>query len=372
MSTSTTAKTKAATSITLTLVRCSISPEFSEDESSDSDVSFGDLGDVPYNSSQAFPKPLGGVGEASHPRRLPIAGSLSRPSEWRRREDATRQVVVSWLQRIEVHRVSDHLAPLVDDRDECGVQAALNQMLAVLEDDDWANGGVIDHETDGKMVDGKHDGQRDPNAVDPNAVHAVPSTPPAKPRGSPPPVEAPDAAPSPVRYLPARELRAREANCALPPDTPQDDNAARARAILRKRGNESSARSSVISVILTLRATHGEDDAAPPMHNSKVLTVHAVCEDDADALKTRSWPSLFHDGVLLCGGGGGVGGIGELDVDGAVEGGMCCACGFMEPTTASDAAPVVKVFEEGTAIDTAAMATPPCHFDEHTMVRMLG
>ena len=72
-----------------------------------------------------------------------------------------------------------------------------------------------------------------------------------------------------------------------------------------------------------------------------------ACEDDADALKKPWWLSSWHD--VLCGvggGGGGVDGIDELDVDGGVEGGMCCACDFIGTTTAGDAAPVEKEREE--------------------------
>ena len=193
---------------------------------------------------------------------------------------------------------------------------------------DWYIRVLIDHDTDGPVVDGKHDGQHDANAVGPNAVHAVPSTPPVKPRGSPPPAEAPDAASPRARYLSARELRAREANGVSPRDTSRDGSAARERALLRKR---------------------------------------------VDALKMRPWSSLFHD--VLCfsgGGGGGVDRSDELDVDDAIEDGMFCACDFMGPSTVSDAVPVEKKLEEGTTTDTAAMRTSPCHFDEGTMVHVLG
>ena len=207
---------------------------------------------------------------------------------------------------------------------------------------DWYIRVLIDHDTDGPVVDGKHDGQHDANAVGPNAVHAVPSTPPVKPRGSPPPAEAPDAASPRARYLSARELRAREANGVSPRDTSRDGSAARERALLRKR------------------------------HVARWQR-HIILLDGARA--ERDWIAK------------------ELD---AIEDEMWCACGFMEnerldellrkvqevskaavndfmsPSTVSDAVPVEKKLEEGTTTDTAAMRTSPCHFDEGTMVHVLG
>ena len=238
--------------------------ESSDDESSDSGASF-DLGNVPHNSSASFPKPLGGFGGA-----------------------------------------------------------AQNHVL--VQRDYWADaGGLDDNETDGTLVDGEHDDQRDPNAV-----HADPSTPPAKPNRPPPPVEAPDAASHPwARHLLARELQARAGNCASPPGTPHDGGAVRALTVLRV-GCSSAMSDEVAAVqrriIFNLRATRvatrGEDDTAPPMPDPKLFTT--VSKDDADVLETRSWSSLWHD--VLCGGdgeGGGAGRIDELDVDGAVDGGVC-------------------------------------------------
>ena len=216
---------------------------------------------------------------------------------------------------------------------------------------DWDIRVLIDHDTDGPVVDGKHDGQHDANAVGPNAVHAVPSTPPVKPRGSPPPAEAPDAASPRARYLPARELRGTimflvhcEANGVSPRDTSRDGSAARERALLRKR------------------------------HVAR-WQIHIILLDGARA--ERDWIAE------------------ELD---AIEDEMWCACGFMEnerldellrqiqevskaavndfmspsTVTVSDAVPVEKKLEEGTTTDTTAMKTSPCHFDEGTMVRVLG
>jgi hypothetical protein len=288
----------------------------SDDESSDSGASFDELGDVPHKSS-SFPKPLGGFGGA-----------------------APNHVLV------QLHR---------------------------------RYAGLCDNDTDGTLVDGEHDDHRDPNAV-----HADPSTPPAKPNRPPPPVEAPDTASPPSRYLLACELQARAGNCASPPDTPHDGGAVRALRVLRV--GESSARSvelaavrqSPTSIIFNLRATRGEDDTAPPMPDPKLgessarsdefaavrrriifnfratrievdtaLTMPdpklftTVSKDDADTLKTRSWSSLWHD--VLCGGGGeggGADGIDELGVDGAADGGMCCACDLIGPITADAAAPV--------------------------------
>ena len=170
--------------------------ESSDDESSDSGASFDDLGNVPHKSSASFSKQLYGFGGA-----------------------------------------------------------APNHVL--VQRDDWADdGGLGDNDTDGTLVDGEHDDQRDPNAV-----HADPSTPPAKPNRPPPPVEALDTASPPSRYLLARELQA------------QDDWA---------------------------------DDGGLGDNDT----------DDADTLKTRPWSSLWHD-VLYDGGGegGGADGIDELDVD---------------------------------------------------------
>ena len=112
-----------------------------------------------------------------------------------------------------------------DQEEYYGVQAAPNHVLA----DNWADEGLSDHATASTLIGGKHDGQRDPDAV-----HAVPSTPPAKqPRCT---------ARSPARYLPARELQARGANCASPVDTSRDDSgAARTLAGLRKRVDELEA-----------------------------------------------------------------------------------------------------------------------------------
>ena len=258
--------------------------ELDEDESSDSGVSFDDLGDVPHKSSATFP-----------------------------------------------------------NHDEGGVQAAPNHKLEVLEGDGWVNGRGIDYGTDGTVVDGKHDGQRDPNTV-----HAVPSTPPAKPRRLHlPSVEAPDAASPPARYPPMREIRAREAECASPPDTPRDGGAACARAVQSKRVDESSARSSVQRRIFTLRAKRGVGYAAPPMHGPGVFLNRTVREDDADALTTRSWSSLWHD--VLCGGGDGGGADGTID-EFDVDYGFCCECGLLGPTTVSDAAPVEKLPDTGMGI----------------------
>ena len=75
-------------------------------------------------------------------------------------------------------------------------------------------------------------------------------------------------------------------------------------------------------------------------------------------LKTPSWSSSWHD--VLCGGGGegtGIDGTDELDVDGAIVGGMCCACEFIGPTRVGDAAPVEKELDDGTATDIAITKT---------------
>ena len=310
--------------------------EDSDDERSDTDASFDDLGDVPHKSSASYPNSLFVLGDSPPPRQMPTAGSPSGPSEWRRRIDTRRsEIVASRLQRTKVHRVSGYLRRLRDDHDECSIQAAPAS----------------------------------------DAVHGVPSTQPAKARRPRPPVEAPNTASPPAAYIPKRELQARKDNCASLPDTPRDGGAARALAVLRKRVDESSARNDELPTvrrrIFTLRATRGEDDAAPPMPDSEVF---AVREDDTDALKMRSWSSLWHD--VLCGGGGGgsgADGIDEpFDVDDAVEGGMCCACDLMALSTVGDAAPVEIGWKEGTATDTAATMTLKGHFDERTMVRVLA
>ena len=228
------------------------------------------------------------------------------------------------------------------DHDECGVQAVPNHVQAVLQHDDWADDELRDHDTDSTLVDGKHDGQRDPNAV-----HAVPLTPPAKPRRPYPlSVEASGNAWSPARELPARELQLREAKCASPLDTLCDRGTARALAVQRKHFDKLRARMNELAAvrqrILTL-----SDDAAPLTPARKRFAVPMACEDDADALKKPWWLSSWHD--VLCGvggGGGGVDRIDELDVDSGVEGGMCCACDFIGTTTAGDAAPVEKEREE--------------------------
>ena len=254
-----------------------ISFKIDEDQLSDSGMSFDDLGDVPHRSSATF---------LNH--------------------------------------------------DNCGVQAAPNHKLEVLEDDGWGNRRLVDYGTDGTVVDGKHLDQRDPNTV-----HAVPSTPPTKPRRlHPPSVEAPDAASPPARYLSAREFRARKAECTSPPRTPRDGGAAWARAVLSKRVDESSARSSVQRRIFMLRAKRGVGYAAPPMHGPGVFLNRIVREDDADALTTRSWSSLWHDVLCGCGdgGGGADGSIADFDVDC----GTCFECGLLGPTTISGAAPVEK------------------------------
>ena len=229
--------------------------ESSDDESSDSGASFDDLGNVPHKSSASFPKQLYGFGGA-----------------------------------------------------------APNHVL--VQRDDWADdGGLGDNDTDGTLVNGEHDDQRDLNAV-----HADPSTPPAKPHRPPPPVEAPDTASPPSRYLLACELQARAGNCASPPDTPHDGGAVRAFCVLRV--GESSARSDELAavrrrIIFHFRATRIEVDTALPMPDPQLFTT--VSKDDADTLKTRSWSSLWHDELCGCGGeGGGADGINELGVDGAV------------------------------------------------------
>ena len=175
--------------------------------------------------------------------------------------------------------------------------------------------GLCDNDTDGTLVDGEHD-----DHCDPNAVYADPSTPPAKPNRPPPPVEAPDTASPPSRYLLACELQARAGNCASPPDTPHDGGAVRAFCVLRV--GESSARSDELAavrrrIIFHFHATRIEVDTALPMPDPKLFTT--VSKDDADTLKTRSWSSLWHDELCGCGGeGGGADGINELGVDGAV------------------------------------------------------
>ena len=228
-------------------VRSSDSGRQRDDEKNDvennldksSGASFDELGDAPHEPSASLPKPLSGFGEVAPPRRLPSASSRSGPSE-----DATRSdSVASRLQRIEVHRVSDHLRQLLDDRDElAAVRRRVDTLRAKREEDD----------------------------------------------------------------------------AALPMET---------------------------TIV---------DAALPRTTERKMSTICIVREDDADALETHSWSSLWHD--VLCGGSGGgdVDGIDALDVDAAVEGGMCCACDFIGRTTVGDAAPVEKELEEGTATDTAA------------------
>ena len=206
------------------------------------------------------------------------------------------------------------------DHEECGVRVAPNRVLAGFEDADFADDGEVnDYETDLKD-DTTRDGLRDPDAV-----HAVLSTPPATSRRPPSPTEAPDTAWSTPRYLPARELQAREANCALPPNAPRDRGAAWTRVVQRKRVDESSASASARSAArrrnFTLRPVGGEDNAAPPdvwqnfTPEPDVFAIPVVYEDDADALKTPSWSSSWHD--VLCGGGGegtGIDGTDELVV----------------------------------------------------------
>ena len=251
------------------------------------------------------------------------------------------------------------------DHEECGVQVAPNRVLAGFEDDDFSEDGELsDYKTDRLRV--KDDTTRD-GLRDPDAVHAVLSTPPATSRRPPPPTEAPDTAWSTPRYLPARELQAREANCASPPNAPRDRGAAWTRVVQRKRVDESSASASARSAArrrnFTLRPVGGEDSTGATgwgelMPEPDVFAIRVVYEDDADALKTPSWSSSWHD--VLCGGDGegtGIDGTDELDVGGAIEGGMCCACEFIGPTRVGDVAPVEKELDDGTATDIAVTKT---------------
>jgi hypothetical protein len=138
--------------------------------------------------------------------------------------------------------------------------------------------------------------------------------------------------------------------------------------VQRKRVDESSASASARSAArrrnFTLRPVGGEDNAAPPdvwqnfTPEPDVFAIPVVYEDDADALKTPSWSSSWHD--VLCGGGGegtGIDGTDELDVDGAIEGAMCCAFEFIGPPRVGEAAPVEKELEDGTTTDIAVTKT---------------